>query len=64
MLKSHQDLLPIVNPKQTVDKFANMVRAKIDFLKSSPLGFWIAAGGSGADVSLEINTPDEQIPRE
>jgi nitrite transporter NirC len=39
---------------ETVDNFAGVARQKSDFLKRSPLGFWISAMMAGAYVGLGI----------
>ncbi len=39
---------------ETVDNFAGMARKKIEFLRTSPLGFWISAMLAGAYVGLGI----------
>jgi len=39
---------------ETVDSFATLARQKSDFLKRSPLGFWISAMMAGAYVGLGI----------
>ena len=43
-----------MDPKQTVDKFADLARKKTDFLKSSPFGFLVAAMMAGAYVGIGI----------
>ena len=39
---------------ETVDEFAEIARKKSDFLKRSPLGFWISAMMAGAFIGLGI----------
>ncbi len=39
---------------ETVDQFAEIARKKSDFLKRSPLGFWISAMMAGAFIGLGI----------